>query len=563
MKSISKKWLLTSLTLSGALLLAACGNDGGSDVEDEAAGDGGESTEEVSLGSKGAMEDFKVGDTFVATEPLNLEILYRDMPAYPLDKEWMFFDVLEEEHNVTFDIVSIPLSDWEERLSITMAAGDMPDYSTDIWAGHEIPYVPSGQLLPISDYVEYMPHLSSRIEEWEGVEEQMNNLRQQDGKYYVLPGLNENIVFEFGLQYNTTVFEEHGIAEPNSWDELRAALETLKEETGSKAPMTLWWQGNALLNFASASFGSGAGGWGYMNGVVYDEEADEFVFTAMQDGFKDMITYFSELTADGLLDIEAMTQDDQMARNKLLNLESFVTSGNVGTLTDLNDGLAEQHGEGAYEFSRLPVLEGPAGKRARGGNTNSGMMLNADLAEREDFLAILQFIDWLYYSDEGTEFAHWGVEGVTFEKTDEFVGGYKPVDGIQYEQFNPGAEKSLQEHYGFGNVAFAYAGPAHIRQSIMEEKEFNYQKRMNEEVEVVLPDPPHPMDSLTQENANMIGTPLKDTVDQYVFRFISNQYSMDRWDEFMSALENQNVDGYVEMINEAYRENQEKLQGAE
>lgn len=559
MKKNYKKYIMTALTLSGALLLAACGDTNETDGAD---GADGTENEEVEIGSQGAMENFSVGDTFVATEPLNLEIIYRDMPSYPLDEEWLFFQELEENNNVTFDITSVPLSDWEDRISVTMGAGDMPDYIGDMWAGHEIPYVPSGQLLPISDYIDHMPHLSQRLEEWDGVAEQMENLRQQDGKYYVLPGLNENILFEFGLMHNKTVFDEFGIEEPQSWDELRAALEILRDERGT-APMTLWWQGNALLNVGAASFGSGGWGWGYMDGVVYDQDAGEYVLTAKQEGFKDMVTYFSELTADGLLNIEALTQDDDMTRSLLVSTDAVVTSGNIGILTDISESLDEQYGEGVYEFERLPVMEGPAGKVVRGSNTNSGMILNASLAERDDFLAVLQFIDWLYYSDEGTEYAHWGIEGETFEYTDELVGGYKPVDGIRFELFNAGADESLQEDYGFGNVAFAYAGPAHIRQSILDEKEFAYQERMNEEVEVLLPDPPHPMDSVTQEEANMIGTPIQDAVNQYVFRFITGQYELDRWDEFMDELDALNADNYVDMINEAYHSHQEAISDAE
>ena len=224
---------MSGFTLSSAVLIAACGN--GTDGE--------EGADPAEVGSVGAMENYQAGDTFVATEPLELEILYRDLPAYPLDKEWMFFEVLEEEHNVSFETISVPLSDWEERLSVTMAAGDLPDYSTDIWAGHETEYVRSGTVLPISDYVEYMPHFQQRLDEWDGVQEQIDNLRFQDGKYYVLPGINENVQFDFSLAYNKTVFDEYGLEEPQSWDELRSALEVLKEETGSTAPMTLWWQG--------------------------------------------------------------------------------------------------------------------------------------------------------------------------------------------------------------------------------------------------------------------------------------------------------------------------------
>lgn len=555
MKLFNKKHLALTLTLSGSLLLAACDNGGQAGSEEE------EITEEE-LGTYGAMENFEVGDTFVATEPLDISLLYRDLPAYPLETDWLFFEHLEEEHNVTMNPVSVPLSDWEERLSVTVSAGDMPDYSTDIWAGHETPYVPSGAILPISDYVHLMPHFSDRLENWDGVAEQIDNMRHSDGKYYVLPGINENVQVDFSLKYNETVFNEHGLEEPQSWDELRTALETLRDETGTDKAMTLWWQGNATLNFGGGSFDT-IGGWGFMNGAMYDEDADEFVYAPMEQGYRDMVEYFAGLTEDGLLDVEATTQDDEMARNKLVNLESFVSSGNVGTLTDVNESLEDAHGEGEYEFSRMRILEGPNGQVVRGSNTTSGIMLNANIADDDDFLAKLQFLDWLHYSDEGSEFAHWGIEGVTYERTDEVAGGYRPLENIRYERMNRGAEEDLQEDYGFGNVAFAFAGPAHIRQSIMDEDEFEWQSRMNEELDIIVPDPPYPMDQADQERAQLLATPLQDTVDQYTLRFITGQYSLDRWDEFMDDLENQNVAEFMQLVNDAYRDFQESLEEAE
>ncbi|MDZ7835664.1 MAG: hypothetical protein U5K84_10490 [Alkalibacterium sp.] len=86
---------------------------------------------------------------------------------------------------------------------------------------------------------------------------------------------------------------------------------------------------------------------------------------------------------------------------------------------------------------------------------------------------------------------------------------------------------------------------------------------MNEQVEVILPDPARPMNPIDQEQATLLATPLKDTVDQYTFRFITGQYSIDRWDEFMAELEQQNVDQFMDLVNKAYDENQEALQSAE
>lgn len=65
-----------------------------------------------------------------------------------------------------------------------------------------------------------MPHYQDRVEKW-GLEEELDTLRYLDGKYYVLPGIHENVHYDFSMKYNKTVFDEHGIEEPESWDELR------------------------------------------------------------------------------------------------------------------------------------------------------------------------------------------------------------------------------------------------------------------------------------------------------------------------------------------------------
>lgn len=554
MKKTRRNRLFETATLCGSLLLAACGNDAETDE-----GSGEEITEDE-VGNAGAMEDFNVGDTFVATEPLDISLFYRDLSAYPFDPEWKFFEVLEEEHNVTYDVISVPLSDFEERRSVTISAGDMPDIVTDSWPGVESAFVPSGTVLPISDYVHLMPHYQDRVEKW-GLEEELDTLRYLDGKYYVLPGIHENVHYDFSMKYNKTVFDEHGIEEPESWDELRSALEVLRDETG-ETPMTLWWQRNATFLFAGPSFDT-VGGWGFGDGTMFDEESNEFVYAPMQEGYRNMIEYFAGLVEDGLLNPEAFTQDGETTKAQLVNLEAFVSSGQALTMAGVNEGLADSPNNSGNEFVRMPILDGPAGPKAAGSRLVSGVMFNNDVAERDDFLALLQYADWLYYSDEGNEYAQWGIEGETFVKTDETEGGYLPADNISYENFNPNADESLQEHYGFGNVAFAFASNYDITLSKMTDQEIHYQKSMIESRELLDVDPPYPMSQPDQEESSLLSTPLKDTVDQYTLRFITGQYELDRWDDFMSDLENQNVDAYLDLINNAYREFQETLEEVE
>jgi putative aldouronate transport system substrate-binding protein len=43
-------------------------------------------------------------------------------------------------------------------------------------------------------------------------------------------------------------------------------------------------------------------------------------------------------------------------------------------------------------------------------------MISTKARDSKNFVAMMQFIDWLWYSDAGQEFAKWGVQGVTFNK---------------------------------------------------------------------------------------------------------------------------------------------------
>ncbi len=553
-----KKKLLSGLTLATAALLIACGGETGTDSATDT--NGGAQVTEEDVGTQNAMENFEVGDTFTSEEPLEFSFLYRDHPNYPIDENWTFYQMLEEQTNVTFDNVIVPLSDFAERRSVLIAAGDAPDIIANTYPGEEAQFVASGALLPISDYVHLMPHLSQRIEEWE-LEDDFDILRQEDGKYYILPGIEENVRHDYTLMINRTVFDEYDLEDPTTWEELREALIVLRDETGN-IPFNDQWKGEALLNYASHSFGT-IGGWGFGDGVIFDEEADEFKYAPMEDGYYDMVEYFAGLVDEGLMHPESFTQEDEQAQNAFNNAESYVISANSQTVIQQRESMAGIHGEDAYEIGKIISPEGPAGPLVGGQHWVAGVMFAADVAEREDFLALLQFVDWLYYSDEGNELAWWGEEGNTFEKTEEVAGGYRPLDPIDYLGLNPGGTEDLQVDHGFRNGIIATGGPNELLQSVMDQEEIDFQDVTNETREVVEPNPNYPLSPAEQEQLSLMGTPLQDTTQTYTLRFITGQYSLDQWDEFMAALENQNVEGYLEIINGAYRNFQENQTDAE
>ena len=94
-----------SVAVLALTLTAACSSGGDAADEPSASSSGIPDAQRV-----GAMDDFAVGTEFVATEPIEFGVLYRDHPNYPLNEDWLFFSQLAENNKVSFDLTSAPLS---------------------------------------------------------------------------------------------------------------------------------------------------------------------------------------------------------------------------------------------------------------------------------------------------------------------------------------------------------------------------------------------------------------------------------------------------------------------
>lgn len=547
MKTIRRRTVATAAAVAAlALTVAACS----AEDEGEGTGDGtGEGVETDESQQTGAMADYSAGDTFVATEPISISLLYRDHPNYPLDEEWLFFTHLEENHNVSFDITIAPLSDYEQRRSLLIGAGDAPDVISVVYPGQEGPFVASGAILPISDYVDLMPHFQEKVEQWD-LQGDIDTLRQEDGKYYMLPGIYEQTRFDYTLGVRTDVLEENDIPEPATWDEFGEMLAAIKEAEGTNYAFSDRWEGNALINVASGAFGTVAG-WGFVDGLQFDEEADEFEYAGASEEYRQLVEYFAGLVADGLMDPESFTQDDDQAAQKLANEQSFVQTTNGQELLVARNTMDTSIG-GDYEFRKIRVPAGPNGDTLNGQRIENGFMISSDAAEQEDFVATLQFLDWLFYSDEGLEYARWGVEGETFER--EADGTRVLAEHIEHLGQNPDADENLQVDYGFFNGVFSLAhGSTHeLVLTHISDEEKEWQEEMADK-ELNPPNPPYPMNEMEREQAGLYQTALTDYTSQNTLAFITGQRPLDEWDAYVSELEGQNMSEYVDIVNGAYQ----------
>lgn len=542
--------------ISAAVLtvtLAACS---GGEGDEDAGGATDESVPESELEDHmvGAMEDYDVGTSFEATEPVEFSILYRDHPNYPVQDDWSFFEHVEQDRNVTFDRVNVPLSDWEQRRSLLVGAGDAPEIIPVTYPGDETQFVAGGAILPVSDYLDYLPNFAAKVEEW-GLQDDIDNLRQEDGKFYLLPGLHEQAKPQYSIAIRSDLFEEAGITEdPQTWDEFAEQLRTVQEAHPElDYPFSDRWSLNgpieATLQTAAPNFGTQAG-WGYGEGFWFDEDAGEFVYTGATDQYRSLVEYFAGLVDEGLMDPESITQDDDTAEAKFYSGQSAAIGTNDQEILRYRTSLEDAGVDGA-EVRQIRVPAGPYGDYlGSGSRTESGLMISSSAAESEHFVALLQFVDWLYFSEEGLEFAKWGVEGETYTKDGN--GSRTLMDNIDINGLNPGAPEALNTDYGYHNGVFmlAHGSTADLTTSMLRPEVIEFVESMNEKEELPLP-PPAPMDEAEREQASLIRTALEDHVKQNTASFILGRRSLDEWDAYVSELEGLNMGQYVQLANAA------------
>lgn len=183
------KKLLSSLALAAMLLsLAACGGGGGtsdkqtgSDVETLKSEYGFQWTDPSApiLNDKGASEI-----SFNIYSSKNASALdYNDMKIMQ--------DLFEQTNvNVSWENVSESVYGQQKNL-IFGNADNRPDaiYHAGMGAGEIIKYAKRHVLLPISDYLEYMPNFAKILEERPDIKNQLTNV--EDGKIYSLPRVEE------------------------------------------------------------------------------------------------------------------------------------------------------------------------------------------------------------------------------------------------------------------------------------------------------------------------------------------------------------------------------------
>lgn len=271
-----------------------------------------------------------------------------DYNTYPLAK------VIEERTGYKVNYEMLPADKAMDKLNLLISSGEPYDVITV--AGEKAvytDYAKMGALVDLGPLIdEFGPNIKASISE------ASFNAMKVDGKIYGIPNASSQFAGA-DLMIRQDWLDKLGLKMPTTLDEFTAVLKAFKEKdpggNGSNgAPMSI---DGALATTANITGAFGIGtSWNKVDGKL--------VPTPLHPGFKDYLTYMSDLYKQGLLDKE-------FAVNKDATLKEKFTSGKVGVIQvpwydipGIADALTANFPDA--KFAYLPALKGKEGQMGLG-----------------------------------------------------------------------------------------------------------------------------------------------------------------------------------------------------
>lgn len=317
----------------------------------------------------------------IVEEPVTLRMSAKlEVDNIPYD-EMPFFDMMEEKTGVHVEWDFIPADVYNERKTLMLASGDLPDamYKADLSDYEMLTYSKQGAFLPLSDYLDsdLMPATKSILDRRPDVK---SLITMPDGEIYSLPWIEEmKIVYSDAFFHiNKTWLDNLGLEAPETTDEFAEVLKAFRDRDANgngdpndeipffyKPSDGIGWGGHQYgINFLMGSFGRADN----QEHIVVEE--GKVIFTADKREYRHAVDYFADLFSQGLIYEEALSL---MSGSDLRNF-GLANEERIGSFVAWR-GFSVVSLEKSQEFIEIPPLAGPKGDK-QWGRANRNEQLN-------------------------------------------------------------------------------------------------------------------------------------------------------------------------------------------
>lgn len=366
-------------------IIAGCGGDKETSKNDEP-GDSEENNDNNNNGEETDDDLFVLGE-----EPLEFTMFgnydWYTMPSWGGDvaTEWI-------KENKKVDITAIDGGgNAAQRLTTMIADGNLPDVIYGDKGADVEKLREGGALVPLDDYLDKYTNLR----DWFG-EAGLNMLRSEDGKLYQFPNWYNSEPFgNAGYVVNKGIYEALGEPPLETTDDLYEYLKMVKEEFPDVTPFEVEVDGQGVNVLYSAFAEDQSPANIRIHGVP---EGDELTSLFANEEYIESMKYASKLFREGLMTQDALSQDDDMVKEK-------VTSGNVAVFaaasptTYAEDGhyhlLEQDEDDGMFMIWPIRKEGLDKDKIYPGAYDMMGWNVVTITTSAEDPEAIFAYLDWL------------------------------------------------------------------------------------------------------------------------------------------------------------------------
>lgn len=521
------------------------------------------------------------GKTFHSDEPVTYSISFSDASWYPLVDDWKtegIFKDIEKLTNVHLDITAYDSGDYTQKVNLAINSGSATYIIPKIYTEEQ--YIAGGGIVPVSDYTKYMPNFTAFVEKY-NMHPDLDTIKQNDGKFYRLPGLHQAALQDYTIMVRDDIFAAAGydvreLEKDWTWEKLHDVLLGVKKYMVSKNMCKesdyIWsdpWCGESgkgtggnLLKLMGSSYNV-ISGWaidGTNGGIKFDPKKKEFYSSSISDDFKKFISVANSFIKDGILDPETFTQSDDAANNKFYNGKTVLKSTNRSSMSNDILSLKKISGDSASAY----VTVYPAGTikdLAETSRLECGVMVSQKALKElgmADFVKMMRFVDWLFYSSEGYSLVKWGPEGKTWHYVDlggkkikKLLPGFK-CGGLGISGSDTDIDIRLKWGYAGGNYFYGHS-TAESTDNFTPEVQDLY-ARYGKYKTVATVDPKAKPTEDQREQLNLWGVPLTDNINAWTLKFITGQKDINKdWNDYVSSCKNLNVDSIVNMTNDIYK----------
>jgi putative aldouronate transport system substrate-binding protein len=477
----------------------------------------------------------------IVKEPVSMTVFGSRDPNQAPWRDILIFKEYEKLTNVKMDYQEVASQGFAERKNLLFASNELPDvFVRAAFTPLEIAMygTTSKQLIPLDELIEkHAPNVRKLLEAYPEIRKE---LTAPDGHIYTLPTIRNTVTTRMGFKQwiNKEWLSKLGLKAPTTPDEYVEVLKAFRDQdpNGNGKPDEI----PLGLREPSSVYVTLAGSWGLENNMGYqiNIENNKVNIWLTDERFKDYLQFLNKLYREKLLWVDYYKKDLPKWRSNLAN-ETFglfyMPFSDVFLSIENNyEGFAPIKGpKGDQKWIDYGTPVDTAGAFAI-----SSLNKNPEVAVR--------WVDY-FYSDEGSLFARYGIEGETYTKKTDGT----PVIMDKIAKDSRGFMTALGEINLVPGGGFPHLMNEKTEGIVSSDKT----KEAAKVLEPFLPKTIYPAPIFDRETSDRLMV-LKQDIDKFkdetVTKFILGELSFDKWDEYVNTLKKIGIEELEKTYQKAF-----------